>query len=162
MHSMYVACKEWHDMVYGCMVYAELVPRWHQFHMAPAMQQPNSTVSIPLWCIFKKHAIKKSGSIIYNHMQQECSESAGEQRIMLHINIYIKAINNSFMNLMKAVAKSIIWWQMLKLSPYTGVSSLSYLNQNCRMRCSVSVCQPLFTTSMWQANSRWLVFTGHS
>ena len=31
-----------------CMVYTELAQRWQQFHMAPAMQQPNSAVSTPL------------------------------------------------------------------------------------------------------------------
>ena len=41
---------KWHcQLVHGYMVYTELVPRQQQFHMAPAVQQPNSAVSTPLW-----------------------------------------------------------------------------------------------------------------
>ena len=45
---------KWHcKLLHGCMVYTELVLRRQQFHMAPAMQQPSSTVSMPLqWNFF--------------------------------------------------------------------------------------------------------------
>ena len=41
-------------LVYCCMVYTEHVPKQQQFQVAPAMWQPNSTVSTPLQWIFKK------------------------------------------------------------------------------------------------------------
>ena len=46
---------KWHcKLVHGCMVYREPVPRWQQFHMAPAMQPPNSACSefTTLCCYF--------------------------------------------------------------------------------------------------------------
>ena len=40
---------KWHcKLVHGWMVYTELAQKWRQFHVAPAMQQANSAVSIPL------------------------------------------------------------------------------------------------------------------
>ena len=46
----------------SAQVYTELAPRPQQFHVAPAMQQPNSGVSTPLRWIKQKqtktHAIK--------------------------------------------------------------------------------------------------------
>ena len=64
-------------------MYTESVPRWQQFHMAPALQQPKSTVSTPLGWILKTCS-KKLRSLIQNHTRQECSESAREQRTALH------------------------------------------------------------------------------
>ena len=40
------------------MVYTEFAPRWQQFHLAPAMQQPKSAITTPLQWIFKKRVIK--------------------------------------------------------------------------------------------------------
>ena len=37
MHTPYICGFAWSDMVHGCMVYTELVPRWQQFHVAPAL-----------------------------------------------------------------------------------------------------------------------------
>ena len=71
------------------MVYTELAPRRQQFHAAPAMQQPNSTVSTPLWWVFKqkqnknknkKLRYKRLQSLIQNPIQHERSETAREQR----------------------------------------------------------------------------------
>ena len=70
-------------LVHGCMMSTESVPRWQQFHMAPALQQPNSAVSIPLGWILKM-CYKSLQSLIQNHTWQECSESAREQRTALH------------------------------------------------------------------------------
>ena len=40
---------KWHcKLVHGCTVYTECVLRQQQLHMAPAMQQPNSALSMPL------------------------------------------------------------------------------------------------------------------
>ena len=39
--------------MHGCMVCTELALRWQQFHMAPAMEQPNSAVSTPFRWILK-------------------------------------------------------------------------------------------------------------
>ena len=36
-HTPYVCGFAWSDMVHGCMVHTELVPRWLQFHVARAM-----------------------------------------------------------------------------------------------------------------------------
>ena len=36
-HAPYVCGFAWSDMVHSYMVYTELVPRWQQFHVAPAM-----------------------------------------------------------------------------------------------------------------------------
>ena len=45
---------KWHwTLVHSCMVYTELALRRQQFHVAPAMQQPNSTVSTPLPLVLK-------------------------------------------------------------------------------------------------------------
>ena len=50
---------KWHcKLMHGRMVYTELVPRRQQFHMAPAMQQPNSAVSTLLQWILKICAVK--------------------------------------------------------------------------------------------------------
>ena len=43
-------CMKWH----GCMVYTELVPRWQQFHVAPAMPALKYTTSVNI----QKRAIK--------------------------------------------------------------------------------------------------------
>ena len=83
------------------MVSTELAPRWQQFHVAPAMQQPKSAVSTPLPWILKIRAIyNRIQSLVHNHIQRVqrvcsraensvCKESAREQRIAL----YIKAMN---------------------------------------------------------------------
>ena len=45
---------KWHyKEMHGCMMYTECVPRRQQFYVAPAMWQPNSTVSTPVQWIFK-------------------------------------------------------------------------------------------------------------
>ena len=56
IHAPYVCCFEWRHCkpVHRCMVFTELAPRWQQFHVAPAMQQPNSAVSTPLRLIKRK------------------------------------------------------------------------------------------------------------
>ena len=47
-------------LVHGWMVYTELAPRWQQFHVAPATQQPKSAaVSTPLLWISIIRAIKR-------------------------------------------------------------------------------------------------------
>ena len=56
---------KWHcKLLHICMVYTKHAPKRQQFHIAPAMQWPNSTVSTPLWRIpsFLKQAMKG-----YNH-----------------------------------------------------------------------------------------------
>ena len=63
------------------MVYIELVSRLQQFHLAPAMQRPNSTASTPLRWILKNALLKKEKkkrvqSLIQNHKRHEHSESA--------------------------------------------------------------------------------------
>ena len=62
------------------MVYTECAPRWQQFDVAPAMQQPNSIVSTPLWWILKN----PQGLVIQNRIQQERNETAGEWRTGLY------------------------------------------------------------------------------
>ena len=42
-------------MVHGCMMYTELAPRRHQFHVAPAMSALKYTTSVDI----QKSAIKK-------------------------------------------------------------------------------------------------------
>ena len=50
---------KWHcKLVHGWIVYTELALRWQQFHVAPAMQQPKSTISTPLLWILIIRAIK--------------------------------------------------------------------------------------------------------
>ena len=44
------------------------------FHVAPAMQHPDSTVSTPLWWILEKMHINRLKSLIQNHMWHEHSE----------------------------------------------------------------------------------------
>ena len=63
-------------MVHGCMVHTE------RTEMATVLCG-TSHVTTKQWWIFKKHAIKKR-SLIQNHLQQECSESARERRIVLY------------------------------------------------------------------------------
>ena len=51
---------KWHcELVYGWMVYTELVPKRQQFHIAQAMQQLNIAVSTPSRWILKIRAIKR-------------------------------------------------------------------------------------------------------
>ena len=45
--------KRHYKQMHGCTVYTEWVPRRQQFYVAPAMRQPNSTVSTPVQWIFK-------------------------------------------------------------------------------------------------------------
>ena len=72
------------------MVYTELAPRWQQFQVAPAMQQPKSAVSTPLpWMLKICTIYSRIQSLIQNHIRHVRDESAGEQRITL----YIKAMN---------------------------------------------------------------------
>ena len=86
---------KWHcKLVHGCTVYTECVLRQQQLHVAPAMQQPNSALSMPLtWIIFFFfNQCKRLQSLIYNHMWQELSKPAQEQRIALYKN----GINNVY------------------------------------------------------------------
>ena len=64
-------------MLHSCLAPIECVPRWQQFHVAPAMQQPNSalttSVAIQKWCCAKLQ------SLIQSRTRLECSGSAQEQ-----------------------------------------------------------------------------------
>ena len=84
-HAPYLCGFEGGDtkLVHGWMVYTELAPRRQQFHAAPATQQPNSAISTLRRWILKTRAIKRIQSLIQNHMQHECSESAREQKLAL-------------------------------------------------------------------------------
>ena len=64
------------------MVYAELALRWQQFHIAPAMQQPDSTVRTPLQWILKICAVKKD-AVSRSESRGVSTVSAQEQRIVL-------------------------------------------------------------------------------
>ena len=59
--------------MHGCMVYTERAPRRQQFHMARAMQRPNSAVGTPLRWIVKRRAIKTKTKQ-QNHNQNSRSE----------------------------------------------------------------------------------------
>ena len=87
---------KWHcKLVHGCTVYTECVLRQQQLHMAPAMQQPNSALSMPLTWIhiyFFFNQCKRLQSLIYNHMWQELGKPAQERRIALYKN----GINNVY------------------------------------------------------------------
>ena len=68
---------KWHcKLVHGCMMYTEHVPRWQQLHMALSGHQYGGYI------FFLNH--KRIQSLIQNHMQHECNESAQEQRIALY------------------------------------------------------------------------------
>ena len=81
---------KWHcKLVHVCIVYTEPVLRWWQFHMAPAKQLPNSTVSTPLqlkkkFKDRKKSAVKKETVAHLESHWCKCSESAREQRVALY------------------------------------------------------------------------------
>ena len=76
-HVTAVSHKRSHKLVHGWMVYTEL-PRRQQFHVAPGMQQPPSTVSTPHQLKLKICFIKKIQSLILNHMQLEYREQRAE------------------------------------------------------------------------------------
>ena len=70
------------------MVYTEFAPRWQQFHLAPAMQQPKSAISTPLpWIL--KDTLQKGYAHSESHVT--CTVSLLKSREQ-H---YIKAINNN-------------------------------------------------------------------
>ena len=62
--------------MHGCIVYTEPAPRRQQFHVAPAMLQPNSAVSTPLRWIFKTR-YKKQPNQTPTFRVQELWESRG-------------------------------------------------------------------------------------
>ena len=78
----------WHSkLVHDWMVHTDLAPRRQQFHIAPAMQQPNSAVSTPLWCI---RAIKG-----YSHSFRITCDMSSVSLLESREQRYIKAINNN-------------------------------------------------------------------
>ena len=66
------------------MVYTELAPRRQQFHVAPAMQQPNSAVNYAISVDIKNTRYERIQSLIQNRMRHERSESAREQRTAIY------------------------------------------------------------------------------
>ena len=70
------------ELLHGCMVYAEHVPRRQQCNVAPAIWQPNSAVSRPLWWTFKYVLYKTA--LIQGCIRLERSGSAPKQRTMLY------------------------------------------------------------------------------
>ena len=77
-------------LVHGCMVYTVLATRRQQFHVVPAVQQPNSTLSTPLQWILKytllKDTVTHSGLHV-TWVQWVCSRAEK--------SLYIKAMNNN-------------------------------------------------------------------
>ena len=58
---------KWHyKLVHGCPVYTERAPRRQQFHVAPAMWQPNSAESTPLRWTFRSPCSKRAVSLVAN------------------------------------------------------------------------------------------------
>ena len=83
-HTPYLYGFEWSDTVTWCMVeWCTQNLRWNAaFHVAPAMQQPQSITSTPLLWILIIHTIK--GCTHSESHANVCSESAWEQRIALY------------------------------------------------------------------------------
>ena len=84
-HVPYLCGFEWNDtkLSHGCVVYTELALRQQQFHMAPAIQQPNSAVSTPLQWILSSMLSKgcsHSFRITCDMSTVSVSESVWEQR----------------------------------------------------------------------------------
>ena len=79
-HAPYLWDFEWSDTVnlHGCMVCTELALRRQQFHVTPAMQQPNSAVSTP-----DKKCTIKSKCHSFRITCDMITLSAWEQRIVL-------------------------------------------------------------------------------
>ena len=67
-------------MVHGFMVYTERAQRWHQFHVASAIQ-PNSAVSTTLRWIIQTRFAK---TVTQGRMRLERIESARKQRLALY------------------------------------------------------------------------------
>ena len=83
---------KWHGkLVYGRMVYTELAPKRQNFHVAQAMQQPTSAISISIstpslpWILIIR-ATKRIQSLIHIHNQM---------RYVRREYRYIKAMNNN-------------------------------------------------------------------
>ena len=72
------------------MVYTKLAPRRQQFHVAPAMQQPNSAVSIPLRWILKIRAIEGS-----SHSLRITCDMSAVSLLDGREQLYTKAMNNN-------------------------------------------------------------------
>ena len=145
------------------MVYTELAPRRQQFHVAPAMQQPNSAVSTPFWCILKIRAIKgysHSFRITCDMSAASLSESR-EQR-------YIKAMNNNNDNdntirqTMCCLATAV-WCRMVIVAIQSMLASVC-IHGGCHARggvpsanpvpsCPVGECRVLIATSAHKEKS---------
>ena len=82
------------------MVYTEHAPRRQQFHVAPAMQQPNRAVSIPFPWI--KIAPSKKKKKIYSHSLKVAYDysSIGAARKQI-IVLYIETINQAMLGAFK-------------------------------------------------------------
>ena len=141
------------------MVHTDLAPRWQQFHIALAMQQPSSAVSTPLWCI---RAIKG-----YSHSFRITCDMNAVSLLESREQRYIKAINNNNnkvygqrKNCFVGVLLLLFFFFMCTISLYCmptlaflWVSYLSY-RPVCQLACLPSVvscfCRSLIFLSLSQ------------